>query len=75
MLEFTSVLTSDDVRLNVVQTGNPHGPAIVFIHGISQSWMSWIAQLTDWRSLRSSPRPGKLATWRREAVRVVCLAD
>jgi non-heme chloroperoxidase len=47
MLEFTSVLTSDDVRLNVVQTGNPHGPAIVFIHGISQSWMSWIAQLTD----------------------------
>jgi non-heme chloroperoxidase len=46
MLEFTSVLTSDDVRLNVVQTGNPRGPAIVFIHGISQSWMSWIVQLT-----------------------------
>ena len=47
MLEFTSVLTNDNVRLNVVQSGNPRGPAIVFIHGISQSWMSWIAQLTD----------------------------
>ena len=44
---FTSVTTADSVRLNVVETGNPQGPAIVFIHGISQSWLSWIAQLSD----------------------------
>ena len=55
MLEFTSVLTNDNVRLNVVQSGNPRGPAIVFIHGISQSWMSWIAQLTA-PSLRAKYR-------------------
>ena len=55
MLEFTSVTTTDGVRLNVVQTGNPQGPAIVFIHGISQSWMSWIAQLAD-ASLRARYR-------------------
>jgi len=47
MLNFTSVTTSDGVRLNVVETGNPQGPAIVFVHGISQSWLSWIAQLSD----------------------------
>jgi len=47
MLEFTSVPTADGARLNVVRTGNQQGPAIVFIHGISQSWLSWIAQLAD----------------------------
>ena len=47
MLTFTSVTTGDGVRLNVVETGNPQGQAIVFIHGISQSWLSWIAQLSD----------------------------
>lgn len=47
MLNFTSVTTADGVRLNVVETGNRQGPAIVFVHGISQSWLSWIAQLAD----------------------------
>jgi len=47
MLNFTSVTTADGVRLNVVEAGNPKGPAIVFVHGISQSWLSWIAQLAD----------------------------
>ena len=47
MLDFTRVTTADGVRLNVVETGNPQGPAIVFVHGISQSWLSWIAQLSD----------------------------
>lgn len=47
MLNFNSVTTADGVRLNVVEAGNPQGPAIVFIHGISQSWLSWIAQLAD----------------------------
>lgn len=47
MLTFSSVTTVDGVRLNVVESGNPRGPAIVFVHGISQSWLSWIAQLAD----------------------------
>lgn len=47
MLNFTSVTTADGVRLNVVESGNPQGPAIVFVHGISQSWLSWVAQLAD----------------------------
>jgi len=55
LLDFTSVTTADGVRLNVVQTGNLQGPAIVFIHGISQSWLSWIAQLAD-TSLRARYR-------------------
>ena len=47
MLKFTSVTTADGLRLNAVECGNPKGPAIVFVHGISQSWMSWLAQLAD----------------------------
>lgn len=47
MFRFTSVTTADGVRLNVVEAGNPQGPAIVFVHGISQSWLSWIALLAD----------------------------
>ena len=47
MLKFASVTTPDGVRLNVVESGNRQGPAIVFVHGISQSWLSWIVQLAD----------------------------
>lgn len=47
MLKFSSVTTTDGVRLNVAETGNPQGPPIVFIHGISQSWLSWIAVMAD----------------------------
>ena len=32
-------------RLHVVETGNRKGQPIVFLHGISQSWLSWSAQL------------------------------
>jgi pimeloyl-ACP methyl ester carboxylesterase len=34
-----------DARLHVVDTGNPNGKPIVFIHGFSQSWLSWTRQL------------------------------
>lgn len=33
------------VRLHVVETGNPSGQAILFIHGWSQSHLSWSRQL------------------------------
>lgn len=32
-------------RLHIVETGNPEGRPILFIHGISQCWHSWIRQL------------------------------
>jgi pimeloyl-ACP methyl ester carboxylesterase len=35
------------VPLTVVQTGNASGPAILFIHGYSQSYLSWEKQLGD----------------------------
>jgi non-heme chloroperoxidase len=47
MFKQRSVTTADGIRLNVVEAGNAAGPAIVFVHGISQSWLSWIAQLSD----------------------------
>jgi non-heme chloroperoxidase len=34
-------------ELHLVETGNPAGPPILFIHGISQSWRTWTRQLTS----------------------------
>jgi non-heme chloroperoxidase len=36
---------SGGVRLHAVETGNPLWQSILFIHGISQNWLSWRAQL------------------------------
>lgn len=33
------------VRLHLVETGNPRGQAIVFLHGFSQCWLAWTRQL------------------------------
>jgi pimeloyl-ACP methyl ester carboxylesterase len=33
------------VQLHVVEAGNPDGRPILFIHGISQSWLAWSRQL------------------------------
>jgi non-heme chloroperoxidase len=35
----------DGVRLHVVETGNPKGRPILFIHGFSQSWLVWRRQM------------------------------
>ncbi len=32
-------------RLHLVEAGNSRGPAILFIHGISQCWLQWSRQL------------------------------
>jgi non-heme chloroperoxidase len=34
-------------RLHVVETGNPDGQAVVFLHGISQSSLAWSRQLSS----------------------------
>ena len=33
------------VRLHVVETGNPGGRPVLFIHGVSQCWLQWSRQL------------------------------
>jgi non-heme chloroperoxidase len=39
--------TQDDVTLNAVETGNSLGQTILFVHGLSQSWRTWMAQFAD----------------------------
>ncbi len=34
-------------RLHVVETGDPKGRAILFLHGISQCWLQWSRQLNS----------------------------
>ncbi len=35
------------VRLHVREAGREGGPAMLFLHGWSQSWMSWLKQMED----------------------------
>jgi non-heme chloroperoxidase len=42
-----SARTADGVAVHFVESGNPAGPPILFVHGISQSWQSWEKQLND----------------------------
>lgn len=39
------VRSADGVRLHVREAGPPSGPPILFIHGWSQSWLSWRRQM------------------------------
>jgi pimeloyl-ACP methyl ester carboxylesterase len=42
-----SVKTPDGLTISAQDWGNPNGPEIVFIHGFSQSHLSWIKQVTS----------------------------
>lgn len=35
------------IRLHAVETGNARGRPIVFIHGASQSWLTWSRQMNS----------------------------
>ncbi len=52
-LEFSTIQGAGGVPLTVVQSGNRSGPQIIFIHGFSQSYLSWVKQLND-RALQSN---------------------
>jgi non-heme chloroperoxidase len=69
------------VPLVVAETGNPQGPAILFVHGYSQSLLSWKRQLADRELQRryrlvaldlrghgASAKPWKPEDYRREAL-------
>jgi non-heme chloroperoxidase len=40
-----AVTTPDGLTISAQEWGNPAGPAIVFIHGFSQSHLSWMRQV------------------------------
>ncbi len=40
-------ITGGGVQLHLVETGNPSGRPIVFIHGLSQCWLTWSRQLNS----------------------------
>ena len=42
-----SVKTPDGLTISAQDWGNPTGPEILFIHGFSQSHLSWIKQVTN----------------------------
>lgn len=44
-MRYHNIIGSGGVRLGAVETGNPSGRAILFIHGWSQSHLSWSRQL------------------------------
>ncbi len=44
---YETIPAEDGVPLVVAETGNPDGPSILFIHGFSQSILSWKMQLDD----------------------------
>jgi pimeloyl-ACP methyl ester carboxylesterase len=46
-LAHTQITGGGAVRLHVVETGNPRGRAILFVHGTSQSWLTWRRQLSS----------------------------
>ncbi len=39
--------TPDGLTISAQDWGNPNGPEILFIHGFSQSHLSWIKQVTN----------------------------
>jgi len=45
MMKSMTVTGGGGVQLHVVETGNPEGRPILFLHGVSQCWLSWIRQL------------------------------
>jgi non-heme chloroperoxidase len=46
-LNHTYITGGGGVRLHVVETGNPRGRAILFVHGTSQSWLTWRRQMSS----------------------------
>jgi non-heme chloroperoxidase len=44
-LRFSTVAGTGGVPLNVVEAGDPAGPEILFVHGMSHSYLAWKEQL------------------------------
>jgi non-heme chloroperoxidase len=44
-MESHKITGGRDIQLHVVETGNPQGRPILFIHGFSQCWLAWSRQM------------------------------
>jgi non-heme chloroperoxidase len=40
-----TIIGGGGTRLHLVEAGEPHAPSILFLHGCSQSWLSWERQM------------------------------
>ena len=40
-----TIIGGGGARLHFVETGDPRGPSILFLHGCSQSWLTWDRQM------------------------------
>jgi non-heme chloroperoxidase len=47
VMKHHTITGGDEVQLHVVETGNPGGRPILFIHGLSQCWLAWGRQLNS----------------------------
>jgi pimeloyl-ACP methyl ester carboxylesterase len=44
-MKHVTITGGGGTRLHLVEAGNPHGQAILLIHGFSQCWLAWSRQL------------------------------
>src|SRR4030095_14483325 len=47
VMKHQTITGGGGVQLHLVETGNPNGRPILFIHGFSQCWLAWSRQLTS----------------------------
>jgi pimeloyl-ACP methyl ester carboxylesterase len=40
-----TIIGGKGTRLHLVEAGDPHAPSILFLHGVSQSWLTWDRQM------------------------------
>ena len=46
-MKFHRVTGGGGTHLNVVESGNPTGCPILYIHGVSQCWLQWSRQINS----------------------------
>jgi non-heme chloroperoxidase len=47
MMENHKITGGGGIQLHLVETGNPNGRPIMFIHGVSQCWLTWKRQMSS----------------------------
>ena len=65
-----AVTTPDGLSISAQEWGNPNGPGIVFIHGFSQSNLSWMRQThSDLTKKKARECPAALVSPRNDSSR------
>jgi pimeloyl-ACP methyl ester carboxylesterase len=45
LMKHHTIIRGGSTRLHLVEAGDPRGPSILFLHGCSQSWLTWDRQM------------------------------